>query len=218
MVFTLITNNTMQSQLLQRSLEEKLHIYVKVLQLDSILEGRELGLSIETDNFVVIDMSAINSGFLPKYLQYKNRYFPQSQEVLLNCEKDIDSRKLLDWTSLVGVFYVDDDIDTLSKGMNAIQNGEMWLSRKLAQEYIMYYRQRQKSTTNALYSKLTRREQQIIRHLAKGATNTEIADKLFVSENTVKTHLHNLFKKIHAKNRLQALIWAKENISQEELV
>ncbi|RTZ21627.1 helix-turn-helix transcriptional regulator [Vibrio penaeicida] len=208
----------MQSQLLQRSLEEKLHIYVKVLQLDSILEGRELGLSIETDNFVVIDMSAINSGFLPKYLQYKNRYFPQSQEVLLNCEKDIDSRKLLDWTSLVGVFYVDDDIDTLSKGMNAIQNGEMWLSRKLAQEYIMYYRQRQKSTTNALYSKLTRREQQIIRHLAKGATNTEIADKLFVSENTVKTHLHNLFKKIHAKNRLQALIWAKENISQEELV
>ncbi|PKF78872.1 helix-turn-helix transcriptional regulator [Vibrio sp. vnigr-6D03] len=208
----------MQSQLLQRSLEEKLHIYVRVLQLDSILEGRELGLSIETDNFVVIDMSAINSGFLPKYSQYKNRYFPQSQEVLLNCEKDIDSRKLLDWTSLVGVFYLDDDIDTLSKGMNAIQNGEMWLSRKLAQEYIMYYRQRQKSTTNALYSKLTRREQQIIRHLAKGATNTEIADKLFVSENTVKTHLHNLFKKIHAKNRLQALIWAKENISQEELV
>lgn len=208
----------MQSQLLQRSLEEKLHIYVRVLQLDSILEGRELGLSIEADKFVVIDMSAINSGFLPKYLQYKNRYFPQSQEVLLNCEKDIDSRKLLDWTSLVGVFYLDDDIDTLSKGMNAIQNGEMWLSRKLAQEYIMYYRQRQKSTTNALYSKLTRREQQIIRHLAKGATNTEIADKLFVSENTVKTHLHNLFKKIHAKNRLQALIWAKENISQEELV
>ena len=191
---------------------------MRVLQLDSILEGRELGLSIEADKFVVIDMSAINSGFLPKYLQYKNRYFPQSQEVLLNCEKDIDSRKLLDWTSLVGVFYLDDDIDTLSKGMNAIQNGEMWLSRKLAQEYIMYYRQRQKSTTNALYSKLTRREQQIIRHLAKGATNTEIADKLFVSENTVKTHLHNLFKKIHAKNRLQALIWAKENISQEELV
>ncbi|WP_370693388.1 LuxR C-terminal-related transcriptional regulator [Vibrio penaeicida] len=217
-MFTLITNNTMQSQLLQRSLEEKLHIYVKVLQLDSILENRELGLSLETDNFVVIDMSAINSGFLPKYLQYKNRYFPQSQEVLLNCEKNIDSRKLLDWTSLVGVFYLDDDIDTLSKGMRAIQNGEMWLSRKLAQEYIMYYRQRQKSTTNALYSKLTRREQQIIRHLAKGATNTEIADKLFVSENTVKTHLHNLFKKIHAKNRLQALIWAKENISQEELV
>ncbi len=218
MVFTLITNNTMQSQLLQRSLEEKLHIYVKALQLNSILEDREFGLSLEADNFVVIDMSAINSGFLPKYLQYKNRYFPQSQEVLLNCEKDIDSRKLLDWTNLVGVFYLDDDIDTLSKGMSAIQNGEMWLSRKLAQEYIMYYRQRQKSTTNALYSKLTRREQQIIRHLAKGATNTEIADKLFVSENTVKTHLHNLFKKIHAKNRLQALIWAKENISQEELV
>uniref|UniRef100_UPI003139AABB LuxR C-terminal-related transcriptional regulator n=1 Tax=Vibrio sp. S9_S30 TaxID=2720226 RepID=UPI003139AABB len=217
-MFTLITNDTMQSQLLQRSLEEKLHIYVNTLQLISILENREFDLSLGMDNFVVIDMSAINSGFLPKYLQYKNRYFPQSQEVLLNCRNDIDSRELLDWANLVGVFYLDDDIETLSKGMSAIQNGEMWLSRKLAQEYIMYYRQSQKSTTNALFSKLTRREQQIIRHLAKGSTNTEIADKLFVSENTVKTHLHNLFKKIRAKNRLQALIWAKENISQEELV
>lgn len=217
-MFTLITNNTMQSQLLQRSLEESLHIYMETLQLKSILENEDIHLSLPSDSFVVIDMSVICDEFLSKYLKYKKRHFPQCQEVLLNCEKELEYKSLMNLPNLVGVFYLDDSIDTLSKGINAIQNGDMWLSRKLAQEYIVYYRQRQTNTTNDLYSKLTRREQQIIRHLAKGATNTEIADKLFVSENTVKTHLHNLFKKIHAKNRLQALIWAKENISQEELV
>jgi LuxR family transcriptional regulator of csgAB operon len=63
---------------------------------------------------------------------------------------------------------------------------------------------------------LTKREQEIIKLLGSGASNVEIAEKLFVSENTVKTHLHNVFKKIHAKNRLQALIWAREHMLLED--
>ncbi|HCH5920402.1 helix-turn-helix transcriptional regulator, partial [Vibrio parahaemolyticus] len=50
-----------------------------------------------------------------------------------------------------------------------------------------------------------------------GASNQQIAEQLFVSENTVKTHLHNIFKKIDVKNRVQALIWAKENISDHSI-
>lgn len=43
----------------------------------------------------------------------------------------------------------------------------------------------------------------------RGASNIDIANALFVSENTVKTHLYNVFKKINVKNRLQAMMWAK---------
>lgn len=54
------------------------------------------------------------------------------------------------------------------------------------------------------------REQEIIRYLMTGASNTEIADSLFVSEHTIKSHLYNVFKKLNVKNRLQAVSWAKE--------
>ncbi|EKO3998460.1 LuxR family transcriptional regulator, partial [Vibrio fluvialis] len=48
--------------------------------------------------------------------------------------------------------------------------------------------------------------------LVKGQTNPEIAEHFGVSLNTVKSHLHNLFKKINAKNRVQAVIWAKDSL------
>ncbi|MGL5470143.1 MAG: LuxR family transcriptional regulator VpsT, partial [Shewanella sp.] len=115
------------------------------------------------------------------------------------------------------VFYVEDDIDKLIKGMGNVLQDEMWLTRKLAQEYILHYRTGHSVVTSQMYAKLTKREQQIIKLLGSGASNIEIADQLFVSENTVKTHLHNVFKKINAKNRLQALIWAKNNIGLEDV-
>jgi DNA-binding NarL/FixJ family response regulator len=48
--------------------------------------------------------------------------------------------------------------------------------------------------------------------LAAGATNEEIADKLCVSLNTVKTHLYNTFRKIGVQTRLKAALWAARNL------
>ena len=59
---------------------------------------------------------------------------------------------------------------------------------------------------------LTQRELEIIGLLGTGATNAEIAEKLFVSEHTVKSHLYNIFRKIKVHNRLQAMNWARRNL------
>lgn len=59
---------------------------------------------------------------------------------------------------------------------------------------------------------LTHREKEILNKLRAGASNTEIAKLLFISENTVKTHLYNLFKKISVKNRTQAVSWANDHL------
>ncbi len=57
-------------------------------------------------------------------------------------------------------------------------------------------------------TQLTPREQEILRLVARGLSNTELADTLMVSENTVKTHVKNILGKLHMKNRREAAAYA----------
>lgn len=58
---------------------------------------------------------------------------------------------------------------------------------------------------------LTEREEQILLTVAQGQTNSEIAEALFISISTVKTHIAALMQKLHARNRVELAIWAYEN-------
>lgn len=53
-------------------------------------------------------------------------------------------------------------------------------------------------------SSLTEREMNVLRYLAKGLTNEEIAKKLNISVHTVKAHLETIYEKLHVTNRVQA--------------
>lgn len=57
---------------------------------------------------------------------------------------------------------------------------------------------------------LTPKEKEVLALVAKGASNQEIADKLFVRDVTVKTHLNSIFKKLNVTNRTQAVLLAME--------
>ena len=65
-------------------------------------------------------------------------------------------------------------------------------------------------------AKLSPREGEVLQLVAKGATNKEIADSLFISENTVKTHLQNIMEKLHLANRSQAAAYAVKKGLVEE--
>ena len=52
---------------------------------------------------------------------------------------------------------------------------------------------------------LTQREREILRHVYEGKSNAEIAETLFISESTVKTHIYNIFRKLGVKNRIEAV-------------
>lgn len=64
--------------------------------------------------------------------------------------------------------------------------------------------------TNSL-EELSPREMDVLKELVEGASNREIADTLFISENTVKHHIHNILEKLNVENRRQAAHYAKKN-------
>lgn len=109
-----------------------------------------------------------------------------------------------------GFFYVEDPPERIQKGVRALFNGELWVSREIMTRCIL-----EKGKDNH-YPRgahgLTAREIEILSLLTIGATNEEIAEKLFISVNTVKTHVYNLFHKIKVPNRLQAALWAAKNL------
>jgi LuxR family transcriptional regulator of csgAB operon len=110
-----------------------------------------------------------------------------------------------------GVFYDDDPLPNLAKGVPAILEGEMWFSRKDLMKCILEADTDSKLAME-LKAHLTAREREILLLIASGINNSQIADKLNISRNTVKTHLYNIYNKINVPNRLQAALWAAKHL------
>lgn len=66
----------------------------------------------------------------------------------------------------------------------------------------------QKHRKPELYNNLSKREMEVLKILAQGLSNQEIADQLFISLKTVKTHVSNIFNKLEVNDRTQATIYA----------
>lgn len=84
--------------------------------------------------------------------------------------------------------------------------------RQVAQGRLVFPRAAQKwlfsrSVTNEMGDLLSGREVEIMRYMAQGLTNSEIAAKLFISANTVRYHLKNIFEKLQVANRTEAAVW-----------
>ncbi len=207
----LITEDSLQSSLLKDVLESKLTINVTLIAPDKLSPSSH---SLpDSTSAILLDKSALNEEAFDNYMLVKEENNKDTIEVLFNCDKSISTQETLVWPTLAGIFYTSDDIDTLHTGIGKILQGDMWFSRKFSQEYIMHLRRHGRPVNKSTSAVLTKREQQIMTFLSMGASNQQIAKQLFVSENTVKTHLHNIFKKIEVKNRVQALIWVKDNLS-----
>jgi two-component system, NarL family, response regulator LiaR len=71
----------------------------------------------------------------------------------------------------------------------------------------MMLKMRQKNTLLP-HEELTEREMEVLKHIAEGKTNQEIADELFIALKTVKTHVSNILSKLQVQDRTQAVIYA----------
>lgn len=202
-----ICDSSLQSSLFRGFLEKSLDIPIQMTTIEG-LSG--LTLPEKSSVLVIIDNTHINEDSLDLYIKFLIEKSMSGSEVLINSPNNVAANLIAKWPNMVGVFFAGDEMSVVAKGMKKVLEGELWLSRKLTNELITSYRNKDaivaKSTAN-----LTTREKEIMQLLVLGASNIQIAETLFVSENTVKTHLYNVFKKINVKNRMQAFMWAKNN-------
>lgn len=102
-------------------------------------------------------------------------------------------------------------IDTIHK----VMEGEVVIHPRVANRLIKELHRQDKRNEVV---KLTRRERDILAHLAKGYSNKDMAEAMFISEKTVKNHLTSIFKKLGVKDRTKAALYAIKNglVSEDE--
>ena len=107
--------------------------------------------------------------------------------------------------------------ELLLKSIRKVHAGEFWLDRATTAEVIRRLARRATSngtnTTTRMgvrenASVLSKREREIVMLVAQGFKNKEMAERMFISEQTVKNHLHNIFDKLGVSDRLELALFA----------
>jgi two-component system, NarL family, response regulator LiaR len=105
--------------------------------------------------------------------------------------------------------YVLKDVgpDELAETVRKAARGESVLHPRVAARVVQELRGTRRDTPN-LFTDLSDRELEVLRLIADGRSNSEIAAKLFISEKTVKGHVSNILSKLHMMDRTQAAVYA----------
>ena len=79
------------------------------------------------------------------------------------------------------------------------------MSSQIARKVVLAFQQKPAAVTDGSLDILTKRELEILEMLANGLVYKEITDKLFISTETVRKHVYNVYNKLHVSNRVEAV-------------
>lgn len=111
-----------------------------------------------------------------------------------------------------GFLLKDSGPDLLLEAVRAAATGEAIVSPRITTRLVRHYLQRRPSRPQPASSRLSQREEEVARAVARGWTNSEIADDTHMAVSTVKTHLAAVQRKIAARNRVEVAIWVHEEL------
>lgn len=95
----------------------------------------------------------------------------------------------------------------LIEAIRAVYSGESILQPSTTRRVIDHLKSKPLLTDDDTAAMLTEREMEVLKLAAKGVSNRDIADRLFVSSRTVQTHLSNIFKKLEVASRTEAILY-----------
>ncbi|AUJ68945.1 MULTISPECIES: response regulator transcription factor [Pseudoalteromonas] len=140
--------------------------------------------------------------------------------LLFNANEDNVNEKTALLGNVKGILYRNAPPETLFQGLSSVLKGELWFCRSAISEafseLIAAMPQALPNSdiilSNEELNMLTGREKSVIKLIAAGAKNEDIADRLNISSHTVKTHIYSAFKKTNSRNRVELANWALRHI------
>lgn len=136
---------------------------------------------------------------------------PATRVIMLTVSDDEDDLFDALKAGATGYLLKEISIDEVADAIRAVVTGRSLLSPQMATKLIAEFAalaQRAEGGGAGGGPRLTARELEVLRHVAEGQSNREIAEVLGISENTVKNHVRNILEKLHLHSRMEAVMYA----------
>jgi DNA-binding NarL/FixJ family response regulator len=172
-------------------------------------DGEEaVALCRETEpDVVLMDISMPKMDGISATREIRN-LLPQTAVIILTAHEEDEQVFEGIKAGAQGYLLKDAELEDLSRAIRAVHTGDTIIAPDLAQKMLNTFESGKISGSSRLIPPLTERELEVIRALAQGMSDRQIANSLGISEKTVRNHTSNIYRKLHIFDRTQAVIYA----------
>lgn len=175
-------------------------------QASSLSEARE---HLEGVDVAVVDINLPDGEGL-EIMEDLRAASPQSKVLILSASQDRMTLARAVEAGASGILHKSSSIDGIRVAIHRLHSGEMLLSANEVVELLAFaarQRGQDRETQHAL-GRLTSREKEVLQALAEGLNNKDIAQRIYISPQTQRTHMSNIQSKLGVHSQMQALLFA----------
>jgi DNA-binding NarL/FixJ family response regulator len=212
MIRVLVVDDTTLMRQGIRSLLERREGIELVGEASSAEEALDLASRLAPD-VILLDQDLPGLGSVEVIRLIKQR-LPQVEVIALAERGDEDTALLALEAGATGYVLKDISDEHLVRAIDGVCHGRTLVNPRIARQLVERFRQlmREKNGGDGGHlGGLTTRELEILMEMTRGATDREIAQKMYLSTTTVKSHIRSIFRKIGARNRTQAVVYVLKN-------
>jgi two-component system nitrate/nitrite response regulator NarL len=150
----------------------------------------------------------ISLGLIPQV----NDLFPHTRVLILTGAKDLEMHQECVRLGASGLVQKDVTAEVLVKAIKTVNAGEIWFANPTIMKFLSEVRnkrsEQEKDPEATKIATLTKREKEIIGLVCEGLKNKEVAERLYISDTTVRHHLTSIFSKLEVPDRLGLVIYS----------
>jgi two-component system, NarL family, nitrate/nitrite response regulator NarL len=174
----------------------------------TLAEGRRLAEELQPV-LILLDLYLPDGNGL-EFVCFRNEHLPDTKILVLTSSNNEDDILAVLKAGVEGIIGKDSPLERIQFAIRKVLAGNSYLMNGAANALMREY-QKGETHREAQAFSLSKRELQVMGHLARGETNAEIAAGLFISESTIRTHIQRILHKIGLQNKNQLIIYAAKH-------